>query len=487
MQILANKPLIFLDKPLIDELSVEFRRVHKMLEDTIEITHSEFVMLQDLIEEDSSITYGIVKTGEPDPEGIPVVKVEDMGNDRSIDVENLMAVSPTVSNLYARTILKPRDILISIKGTIGRIAEVPDDLDGGNITRDSALIRLKDKNTNGFMMLYLESELAQLQMTLHSRGAAVKGINISDLREVKIPVVDDDDQESVIRRFNQLMSLSQAVMKKAEVIGEKRENQLDSIVDVVAKEIGLTSFPRPWFSRLYFLKANSDIDRLDVLGANPKFEEECWGSGKFVPLSKVCHVDGTNQQIPIGQQRYISIAELPGNYWGEIELPEIEIEKQTGRTHFLPGDVAWAHLKPSILQGKAFIINEECWGSHHFLRLATSSVSEDLRTIIWAYLKTGPIKRHLANKCTGKSESQKDVNDKSLGMLPFPKLNDAQVKDIASATRTAIDKSHDFEEQENEYRNKADSMLKKAKSNIFNLLDDKWFEELVSEAKEALQ
>ena len=487
MLIVEQKPLIFLDTPRIDELSVEFRRINKMLTDTMQITHSDFSTLQDLIDEDSAITYGIVKCGEVDPDGIPVIKVENMKTDRSIDPNGLDYVSETVSNQYSRTILKSGDLLISIKGTIGRIAEVPPELEDANITRDSALVRLKDKSTNDFIMLYLESELAQLQMTLHSRGAAVKGINLTDLREVKVPDIPTDSQNVVISRYAILKKLSKDVEEKSLIIGEQRSSQLDQIVDLIATEIGLAKFPRPWFGRLYFQKADSGIDRIDVLGANPQFEDECWKSGKFVPLSEACEVDGSNEQIPIGTQRYISIDSLPGNYWGDIDLPEMEIESQTGRTHFYPGDIAWAHLKPSILQGKAYTIHDECWGSHHFLKLNTSKVSEDLRTIIWAYLKTGPIKRHLANKCTGKSESQKDVSDKALGMLPFPKLDDDQIKRVASAIRDTIERSHELETQENAYKDKADDLLKKAKSNIFNLLDDDWFNELVSEAKEALQ
>lgn len=487
MLIIENKPLIFLDNHHVDELSVEFRRINKMLDDTMLITHSDFTSLQDLIDEDSAITYGIVKCGEPDPDGIPVIKVENMRNDRSIDIDGLDVVSESISNTYARTILKAKDILISIKGTIGRVAEVPANLEDANITRDSALIRLKDKSTNDFIMLYLESELAQLQMTLHSIGAAVKGINLADLREVKVPQIASDDKNKVIIRYSVLKKLSEEIDSKSTQIGLVRSNQLDQIVELIAGEIEITKFPRPWFGRLYFLKPEAEIDRLDVLGANPQFEDECWTSGNFVPLSDVCEVEGSNEQIPLGTQRYISIEGLPGNYWKDIDLPEMEIDNQTGRTHFYPGDIAWAHLKPSILQGKAYIIHDECWGSHHFLKLNTSKVSENLRTIIWAYLKTGPIKRHLANKCTGKSESQKDVSDKALGMLPFPDLNDDQVKKMAVAIRDTIEKSHELEAQENAYKKKADSLLKKAKSNIFNLLDDSWFNDLVSEAKEALQ
>lgn len=482
-----DKPLIFIDTPDVDEFSVEFRRVHKMLQDTMEITHCEFSSLQDLIEDDASITYGIVKAGELDPDGIPIVKVENIKKDRTIDVEGLSRVSPAISNAYSRTLLKPKDILISIKGTIGRIAEVPDELDSGNITRDSALIRLKDKKTNDFIMLYLESELAQLQMTLHSRGAAVKGVNLSDLREVKVPIIEKHDQKLIINRFSQLQELAQRIENKSSSTEINRLKMLDSIMELIAHEIGLTIFPKPWFGKLYIQPGDSGIDRIDVLGANTTFEEMCKSSGKFVHLGDVCYVDGSNQQIPTGVQRYISIEELPGNFWGQIDLPEVDIEEQTGRTHFLPGDIAWAHLKPSILQGKAFMINSECWGSHHFLRLATAHIDDNMRIIVWAYLKTGPIKRHLANKCTGKSESQKDVNDKALAQLPFPKLNKTQADHIADGIRDKIRQSQYLERIEDKYKSKAAYVLKTAKANIFNLLDNHWFSGLVDEAKEALQ
>ncbi len=487
MQVINEKPLIFIDKSYIDEVSIEYRRVYKLLSDAMKISHSDFATLQDFIDDDSTITYGIVQPGPEVPKGIPLIQVENMNLDRSINIDDLGTTSNEISNKHKRTILKNGDILVSIRATIGRVVEVPKELEDANITRGSALIRLSDKSNNEFIMLYLESDLGQLQMTLNTRGAAIRSINLSDLRKVKVPNISIDNQNIVISRYAILKKLSNDVAEKSLIIGEKKSSLLDQIVDLIATEIGLTKFPRPWFGRLYFQKAESGIDRIDVLGANPQFEDECWKSGKFVPLSDTCEVDGSNEKIPLGTQRYISIDSLPGNYWADIDLPEMEIEKQTGRTHFYPGDIAWAHLKPSILKGKAYIIHDECWGSHHFLKLTTSKVSEDLRTIIWAYLKTGPIKRHLANKCTGKSESQKDVSDKALGMLPFPKLDDDQIKRVASAIRDTIEKSHELEAQENAYKEKANDLLKKAKSNIFNLLDDDWFNELVSEAKETLQ
>jgi restriction endonuclease S subunit len=382
---------------------------------------------------------------------------------------------------------KPGDVLVSVAGSIGTACVYPSDIPESSLLRSVALIRLKEGWIPEFVACFMNSELGQKQILQLTKGVGVKTFRLGEIKEFKFPHISEASQKTILERYSRIEAYSFEVIDKAISVSKNRDELFDSITDSIATEIGLDKFPRPWFGRLYFQKADSVIDRIDVLGANPQFEDKCWKSGGFVPLSEACEVDGSNEQIPLGTQRYISIDSLPGNYWGDIDLPEMEIESQTGRTHFYPGDIAWAHLKPSILQGKAYIIHDECWGSHHFLKLNTSKVSEDLRTIIWAYLKTGPIKRHLANKCTGKSESQKDVSDKALGMLPFPKLDDDQIKRVASAIRDTIERSHELEAQENAYKEKADNLLEKAKSNIFSLLDDDWFNELVFEAKEALQ
>jgi len=51
MRVVSEKPLIFIDTPSIDEIAVEFRRAHKVLQDTIKITRSNFADLKDLIAE----------------------------------------------------------------------------------------------------------------------------------------------------------------------------------------------------------------------------------------------------------------------------------------------------------------------------------------------------------------------------------------------------------------------------------------------------
>ena len=493
MEVLENAPLIFLGSPEIEPLSARLRISLQCAHEQISSLQGKTQTTGNLVGDPRKIRHGIAVLGPEIENGVPVIPISAITNEHSIDYSKLRYVSTEIADNHPHTKLHGGEVIISVKGTLGKTAIVPTDLSGGNITREVAVFPVENKVDAEFLLLVLNSDLGLSQMTVRSFGEMVaesivgSAITLPELRNLVIPKINSDEKRKILQNYDHIFKLSQGIREKVGAVEVERIATLDSILESIASALKIPKFPRPWFGRLYFQKAESGIDRIDVLGANPQFEDECWKSGKFVPLSDACEVDGSNEQIPLGTQRYISIDSLPGNYWGDIELPEMEIEKQTGRTHFYPGDIAWAHLKPSILQGKAYIIHGECWGSHHFLKLNTSKVSEDLRTIIWAYLKTGPIKRHLANKCTGKSESQKDVSDNALGMIPFPKLNDGQIKRVASAIRDTIERSHELESQENAYKEKADDLLKKAKSNIFNLVDDDWFNVLVSEAKEALQ
>ena len=455
------------------------------LDDAIEATDKDITNFENAC---SMITDGTHKTPKyTDKEsGVLFLSATNI-SESGLDLEDCKYISRELHNALSNSQPHPGDVLVAKSGSVGSACVFPEGMSDCSVYESVAIVRPLDGYDPFFLSLLINTDIGVRQILRSQKGIAIKHLHLGDLKEIKFPNFIESKQKEIVNRFNIFKNTLHEIIEQSISIKNQRINLLDSIINRLAIEIKLTSFPKPWFGRLYLQKVDYKIDRLDVLGANQQFENECWNSGKFVPLSEVCDIDGTNEQIPLGLQRYISIDSLPGNYWGDIELPEIEIEKQTGRTHFYPGDIAWAHLKPSILKGKAYIINKECWGSHHFLRLVTSEVEEDLRTIIWAYLKTSPIKRHLANKCTGKSESQKDVSDKALGMLPFPKLDGQKIKNIAQTIKDTIDKSHELEAQENEYKNKANEILRKAKSNIFNLLDDDWFNSLANEAKEVLK
>ncbi|MGN9920715.1 hypothetical protein [Micromonospora palomenae] len=150
--------------------------------------------LDSLIEPGRPITYGILMPGSGFEGGIPVVKVKDFPDGR-IHEDNLLRTSPELAYEYRRSTLQPGDLLISIRGTVGRLAEVPDSLDGANITQDTARLSIASEHNRHYVRLALESDFVQTQIRRKITGLAVKGLNIGALREISIPIPADRSVE----------------------------------------------------------------------------------------------------------------------------------------------------------------------------------------------------------------------------------------------------------------------------------------------------
>jgi len=152
--------------------------------------------LEDCIHPKRPITYGILKPGLNFEGGIPVVKVRDYP-EGVINTDNLLLTTPEIESEYKRSRLIPGDILISIRGTVGRVTEVPDELDGANITQDTARLSIKDGISHLYMRTILESNYIQRQIKARITGLAVQGINLGELRQIKIPIPEFEAQQQL--------------------------------------------------------------------------------------------------------------------------------------------------------------------------------------------------------------------------------------------------------------------------------------------------
>ena len=77
--------------------------------------------LEELVESDSPITYGVVKPG---PEGdIPFVRGGDL-RDGEVLVSRLRTITSEVSEQYRRTLLKGGELLVCLVGVPGQVGIV---------------------------------------------------------------------------------------------------------------------------------------------------------------------------------------------------------------------------------------------------------------------------------------------------------------------------------------------------------------------------
>jgi type I restriction enzyme S subunit len=81
------------------------------------------------------------------------------------------------------------------------MAIVPESITGANITQDSARIAPKVGIEVAFLVGYLESQTTQQEMRRLTKGVAVKGINLGDLKVLQVPVPSQELQADFAARF----------------------------------------------------------------------------------------------------------------------------------------------------------------------------------------------------------------------------------------------------------------------------------------------
>lgn len=147
----------------------------------------------DIVDPQRPITYGILKPGDNFNGGVPYVRVVDMV-DGSIGAASLKRTTPEISHQYRRSLLQKGDVLMSIRGHVGRLALVEADVAGANITQDTARLAITGANPT-YLLECLRTASIQRWMSAFTKGAAVRGINLTDIKRLPIPLPPSEMQD----------------------------------------------------------------------------------------------------------------------------------------------------------------------------------------------------------------------------------------------------------------------------------------------------
>lgn len=158
--------------------------------------HWKVVPLMHLTHYARPIMYGIVLPGPDVKEGIPIVKGGDVKVHR-LKLELLNRTTAEIEAPYARARLNPRDVVYSIRGTIGDAEEVPAELLDANITQDVARISPAPGVQTRWLLQVMKSKPVFVQLEQRSLGAAVRGINIFELKRARIPVPPSEERAAI--------------------------------------------------------------------------------------------------------------------------------------------------------------------------------------------------------------------------------------------------------------------------------------------------
>lgn len=140
--------------------------------------------LNDLIDPLRPICYGVLKPGEEDPHGVPLIRIVDMENNK-VSTQHLFSISKKLDSEFERSRLDGGELLISIQGTVGLVAVVPPQLKGANISRTVARVNIVRANVE-YIRQFLMSGYGQKRIQDVIMGTTRDSLNISSLRKIKV-------------------------------------------------------------------------------------------------------------------------------------------------------------------------------------------------------------------------------------------------------------------------------------------------------------
>ena len=199
------------------------------------------------------ITYGVIKLGLDVKEGIPILRSSDV-KFLYINPRKIKRIDPSIASQYQRTFLQGGDIVINVRGTLGGISVVPQEMVGYNISREVAVIPLIHQISKRYIAFTLASPFCQNWLSKNTKGIAYSGINIADLKQLPIPLPPLAEQHRIVAKVDALMALCDALEARLKERAAVQEKFAVAVVKHIAggvqclkiRQQGTFSRPKYW-------------------------------------------------------------------------------------------------------------------------------------------------------------------------------------------------------------------------------------------------
>lgn len=189
--------------------------------------------LENLTDEQCSLSYGIVQPGDEYHQGLPIIRPVDLKS-KFISLDGLKRIHPKLAEGYKRTKLVGDELLLCVRGTTGVISIATKELKDGNVTRGIVPIRFNSKIIDqNFGYYLLISNYIQKQIRTKTYGAALMQINIGDLRKLNIPYPKSlKNQQTIVQKLDALS----AETKRLEALYQHKISDLEELKERILQK-----------------------------------------------------------------------------------------------------------------------------------------------------------------------------------------------------------------------------------------------------------
>lgn len=159
----------------------------------------------------------------------------------SLDLTDIVNVSPPEGAEGARTKVAPGDLLFSITAYLGSVGLVPEDLGDAFVSQHVALVRLNYRRlTSPWVAYFVLSNHGQTYLTTQSYGGTKMQLGLDDIGDLPIVVPPIDVQSTIVAHLDRATSRIDTLIAKTErSIELLREHRTALITAAVTGKIDL--------------------------------------------------------------------------------------------------------------------------------------------------------------------------------------------------------------------------------------------------------
>ncbi|MCB9107881.1 MAG: restriction endonuclease subunit S [Anaerolineales bacterium] len=245
--------------------------------------------------------------------GIPEIRGELIQNNGTIDlnIENWRFIDTVTADRFPRTTLREDDLVMSVRGTIGKVALIPHQLDGANMTAN--LLRISPNRSIVFpryLWSYMRSDYFGQVLDHISPSTTIKTIRVPDLKQVDVPLPPLAEQQRIA-----------AILDKADGLRAKRRAALAKL-DTLLQATFLDMFGDPVSNPMGW-------EEMELYKTAKKFSDGPFGSNL-----KTAHYTESGIQV-------IRLQNVGIGYLDESDKAYISEEhfQSLPRHHCYPGDI----------------------------------------------------------------------------------------------------------------------------------------------------
>lgn len=263
--------------------------------------------------------------------GIPFIRVNNI-NDKLLNFrDDVLYIDEQTHEKLSRSVIKPKDVLISIAGSIGRSCVVPDDAPDLNCNQAVCIIRCDfEKILPEYLSYWLGGEIARSQITNSKVTGVIQNLSLTQVKALKIDLPPLTEQRRIA-----------SILDQADVLRQKRQQaieKLDQLLQATFMDMFGDPVSNPKGFKVAKLAEQVDLIQIGPFGTQlhqedyiengiPLINPSHIKNGKIIPNDKLTVSKSKHEELT---QYHLRLNDVLLGRRGEMGRCAVVTEKEVG-------------------------------------------------------------------------------------------------------------------------------------------------------------